>query len=163
MRLVWVLVDAVTGPRGKICLRCASVEGVVLGDCNACSASGPIWEVCEYCQVLGVGYADNWAGGMHVAVNFGKCEACEEYLGPVGSRCDYCGQGNFMLAEQRDIERVAQRRLRSDRQLRPDGYTGANPNVPVRYTDRFKTGIHPSHFASGDRNEMGGESFSDSE
>ncbi len=98
---------------------------------------------------------------MHVAVTFGKCEACEEYLGPVGSRYDYCGQGNFMLAEQRDIERVAQRRLRSDRQLRPNGYTGANPNVPVRFTDRFKTGIHPSQFANGDRDEMGGESYVD--
>jgi hypothetical protein len=140
-----------TGPRGKICLRCASTAGVVLGDCNACAASGPIWEVCEYCL------------GMHVAVDFGICERCDVYLGPVGSRCENCRQGNFILAEQHDKDMVAGRRIMSDRQLRPDGYTGANPNVPARNTDRFKTGIHPSQFANGDRDEMGGEDYVDSE
>ena len=79
------------GPSGKICLICVSASGVVLGDCNTCGSSGPIWENCEYCNKC----------GMHVSVYFGKCERCENIsLGPVGSRCDNCLEGNFVLADE---------------------------------------------------------------
>ena len=94
-----------TGPTGKLCLVCCYSLGVVLGDCSACGSSGPIWEGCEYCGER--------HHGMHVPVYFGKCERCPTGMGPIGSRCDLCRMGNFVIAKQSERDVVAARRLMS--------------------------------------------------